>query len=196
MAITKFRGLIIALATESMYGDMIALAKSPDDALDACDKQRGIQDEIHATDGVAWLRLRYEADGMRSTFREWLCQQRAKLCVEHGLAERTVDSMSVADVAAKLDGKPSDQSPGKLVWLANAMLLVKEHPEWSDTKIARTVGKSPSTLSRSTEFQTAANMARGAKSDIGKGAVTINGKSRDIEAYDYSSDPAKMDWDT
>jgi hypothetical protein len=57
----------------------------------------------------------------------------------------------------------------KIEWLAKAMLLVNKHPDWTDAKIAAEVGKDPSTLSRSPEYQQAAAMARGSKDDRPKG---------------------------
>ena len=50
--------------------------------------------------------------------------------------------------------------------------------------------------SRSTEYQTAAGMARDGKSHIPCGQVTKddNGQNR-VEAWDESGDPAKMNWD-
>ena len=44
-----------------------------------------------------------------------------------------------------------------------AMIAVNDNPEWSDARIARLVGKSPSTLSRSNLYQEAANIARGSE---------------------------------
>ncbi|MDG2012399.1 MAG: hypothetical protein P8J33_02770 [Pirellulaceae bacterium] len=92
--------------------------------------------------------------------------------------------------------------PGQLVkrelqevWLAQAMLLVRDNPGWSDAEIARRVGKNKSTLSRSKEYQNAAAMARGEKDNRKRGHITVDPESglRDIEAY--SDDPAERDWD-
>jgi hypothetical protein len=76
------------------------------------------------------------------------------------------------------------------------MLLVHDHPEWSDAHIAYQVNKNPGTLSRSREYQAAAAMARGDKADRHKGHITVDPQSgqRDVEAY--SDDPAERDWDT
>ena len=54
-------------------------------------------------------------------------------------------------------------------WLAEAMLLVNEHPEWSDAEIARKVGKDKSRLSRSKPYQMAADLARQPKKDMPTG---------------------------
>ncbi|MEE2640562.1 MAG: hypothetical protein VX768_08055 [Planctomycetota bacterium] len=87
------------------------------------------------------------------------------------------------------------KSEKSLLWLAKALLLVREHPDWSDAEISRQVGKSKSTLSRSKEYQTAAAMARGVKDDRHRGHISVNPYSglREVEAY--SDDPAERDWD-
>lgn len=89
----------------------------------------------------------------------------------------------------------TSKSEDRTRWLAEAMLLVRDNPEWSNAKIAKRVRKSPSTLSRSPEYQSAAAMARGDKSDLRRGHVTVDPDSglRDVEAY--SNDPAERDWD-
>lgn len=94
--------------------------------------------------------------------------------------------------------KPTDStSKGQQqsFWLARAMLLVRDHPDWSDAEIARRVGKDKSTLSRSKEYQAAAAMARGARDDRHRGHISVDpdSGSRDVEAY--SVDPAERDWD-
>jgi hypothetical protein len=69
-------------------------------------------------------------------------------------------------------------------WLAKAMLIVRDHPYWSDAEIARRVGKNPGTLSRSTEYKLAADLARGSKTDVPQGHVKTDSDSglRDVEA--------------
>ena len=64
------------------------------------------------------------------------------------------------------------------------MLLVQEHPDWSDAQIAREVGKHPSTLSRDKTYQAAAPMARGDKSDRRRGHIKVDPDSgqQDVEA--------------
>ena len=66
--------------------------------------------------------------------------------------------------------------------LARALLLVKEHPEWSDREIAARAGyKSHSNLVRNKIYQAAAGMARGEKTDLPHG--TKDGKSGSLEAW-------------
>lgn len=78
----------------------------------------------------------------------------------------------------------------KFEWLAKAMLIVRDEPELSNARIAKQVGKSASTLSRSREFQAAAAMARGVKSDRPKGHRKVDSDSEayGVEAYVYDDD--------
>ena len=67
--------------------------------------------------------------------------------------------------------------------LAIAMMLVQEHPDWSDRYIAEQAGyKSHSTLVRNKTYQTAAAMARGQKEDLPHGAK--DGETRNVEAWE------------
>jgi len=83
----------------------------------------------------------------------------------------------------------------RIKWLAEAMLLVQKHPDWSDRSIARTVRKSPSVLSRSKVYQAAAKIARGDKLDLRKGHRTFDADSglADIEAADFD-DPSEREF--
>jgi hypothetical protein len=92
---------------------------------------------------------------------------------------------------------PKNKTVERAKWLATAMLLVQEHPDWSDAKIAREVGKHPSTLSRHKIYQVAAAMARGDKSDRRRGHIIVDPDSGqlDVEAHSENGDPAKMEWD-
>lgn len=83
----------------------------------------------------------------------------------------------------------------KYEWLARAMMLVDEHTDWPDAKIARQVGVHPGTLSRSEYYRQAASMARGRKEENRpRGEVYINPETglREVEAVCYKDDPAKM----
>lgn len=85
----------------------------------------------------------------------------------------------------------------KLKWLAEAMLLKQEHPDWPDAKIAKIVGRDKSTLSRNEMYQAAKAQAQGDKGGLRKGHVTVDPESGqfDVEAYADSDDPAKRNWD-
>ena len=73
----------------------------------------------------------------------------------------------------------------KIEWLAKAMLVVQERPEWSDSRIASYVGKNKSTLSRNRQYQMAAALARGNKNQLNRGHTKIDPTTglTDIEAY-------------
>jgi hypothetical protein len=72
-------------------------------------------------------------------------------------------------------------------WLAEAMLTVRDHPEWSDATIAERVGIDKSRLSRSPEYRAAASMVRTPKTPAG--SVRIANGDRELEAVDDSFDP-------
>ena len=75
--------------------------------------------------------------------------------------------------------------------LATAMMLVQEHPDWSDRYIAEQARyKSHSTLVRNKTYQAAATMARGKKEDLLHG--TKNRETGDVEAWD-DADEAEGD---
>jgi LmbE family N-acetylglucosaminyl deacetylase len=69
-------------------------------------------------------------------------------------------------------------------WLAQALLLVQDHPDWSITAIAQKVGKHTSTLTRSKVFKAALELARRSKNDLPAGFLVVNPDTgqRDVEA--------------
>ena len=76
------------------------------------------------------------------------------------------------------------------------MMLVYEHLDWPDAKIAREVRVHPGTLSRSEYYRQAASMARGREEENRPGGdVYINPETglRDVEVVCYKDDPAKME---
>lgn len=80
-------------------------------------------------------------------------------------------------------------------WLAEAMLLVQDHPDWPDRRIADAVSIDPGTLSRAKEYQAAAALARGEKGNATRGHITTNpdtGQS-DVEAYADDDDSDRLD---
>jgi hypothetical protein len=65
------------------------------------------------------------------------------------------------------------------------MVLVQDHPDWSDRYIAEQAGyKNHSALSRNTTYQAAAAMARGKKEDLAHG--TKDGETGHVEAWEDS----------
>jgi hypothetical protein len=89
-------------------------------------------------------------------------------------------SSSGAAVGSLIQSKEEET----FTWVARAMFLVREHPDWSDAEIARRVEKNPGTLSRNELYKAAANLARGNKSSRAKGEVIVDSDSgqRQVEA--------------
>lgn len=88
----------------------------------------------------------------------------------------------------RTDGRMDDESdrkPPKKRWLADAMLLVRDHPEYTDRQIAENIGVHPSQLSRSKEYQRAADLVRGQKTHLPRGRIQIDPDTglRDVEGY-------------
>jgi hypothetical protein len=78
-------------------------------------------------------------------------------------------------------------------WLAEAMLMVRNHPDYSDARVAELVGINKSQLSRSPEYRTAAALAR--RCITRSGNVLHTDGVRSIEAVDDTVDPnRKASW--
>jgi len=92
------------------------------------------------------------------------------------------------------EGFPSDPQTARKVKsktkLATAMMLVQEHPEWSDRYIAEKAGykgRAPHTsLSRSKVYKAAAALARGKKEDLPHG--TKDRETGGVEAWENSDE--------
>jgi hypothetical protein len=70
-------------------------------------------------------------------------------------------------------------------WLPQAMLLVRDHPDWPDSQIAEAVGVNKSTLSRNDQYQKAAQLTRGGGADRHRGYITSDRNGgRGLEAID------------
>ena len=61
--------------------------------------------------------------------------------------------------------EPADRRSEQRKWLGHAVMLVRDFPSWSNARIAREVGKHPSTLCRSSEFQAVADQYRNGTGD-------------------------------
>jgi len=98
---------------------------------------------------------------------------------------------------AELQTPPTTRKEQQAFWLAKAMLLVRDHPGWSDAEIAQRVDRHRSTLSRNPAYQAAAGMARGSRGDRPAGHVTHDPDTGlyGVEAYSDQDDPATKDWD-
>jgi len=101
---------------------------------------------------------------------------------------RVIESLGARDDGPKQAKKPkTTRRERRAKWLAEAMLTVRDHPEWSDATIAERAGIDKSRLSRSPEYQAAARMARTPKTP--NGSVMIADGDRSVEAVDDSFDP-------
>jgi hypothetical protein len=102
-------------------------------------------------------------------------------------------SLSLSDAAGteatELFGKKEKQ----IEWLTKAMFLVQDHPDWSDARIAKAVGKHKSTLSRNQTYRRAAAMARGSKEDRHRGHKTVNPDTGQLDVVAYTKDPDRDD---
>jgi len=107
---------------------------------------------------------------------------------ESGGDERTVDDVDGS-------GKPAAETrqQRKLEWLAKAMILVQENPDWPDVVIAQKVGRNPSQLSRSKSYQTVAAGFRGDKSSIVSGFIVKDDDTGTLDVEAYSDDPTEPD---
>ena len=74
---------------------------------------------------------------------------------------RVIELLETAGSQAT-DDQPSGTSrkERRIKWMAEAMLVVRDHPDWPDADIARKAGIDPSQLSRCQEYQRAAGIAR------------------------------------
>jgi hypothetical protein len=82
-----------------------------------------------------------------------------------------------------------DKKTRRIEWIVKAMLLVKDHPEWTDKKIAEEVKIDPAQLSRCQEYQKCAKEVR-CGDPPPKGYLRINPETRqqDTEAYSEEDD--------
>jgi hypothetical protein len=86
----------------------------------------------------------------------------------------------------------------RALWMSQAMLMIRDHPDWSDKDIAMAVGINPSQLTpqRCPEYQAAKALAIKAREELLRGHVETDRDTgnRTVEAYDMD-DPAERDWD-
>ena len=117
----------------------------------------------------------------------------AILLEQHGEAlKRSGLSLGQSDAAGNEATELVGKKEKQLKWLAEAMVLVQEHPDWSDARIAEAVEKHKSTLSRNPFYRIAAAMARGSKEDRHRGHRTVNPDTGQLGVEAYTEDP---DWD-
>lgn len=102
-----------------------------------------------------------------------------------------IESLGARDDGPKPPKEPKPSRRARRAkWLAEAMLTVRDHPEWPDATIAERAGIDKSQLSRSPEYQMAAQMARSPKTP--DGSVTVADGDRSVEAVDDSFDPNRL----
>jgi hypothetical protein len=98
---------------------------------------------------------------------------------------RTLEASEAGDLDREATSKQRSSTAqpkrGKGQWLGEALILLRDHPEWTDARIARECGVDRSRLSRSKEFKKAAGLARGRKADLPRGEKTADGR---LEAFD------------
>jgi hypothetical protein len=84
-------------------------------------------------------------------------------------------------VARSSDRRPQRPRRKRFQWMAEALLLCKDYPEWPDARIARMVGVDKGTLSRNKMYRAAAMLGRqGTPPPKGN----KDGKTGRIEAYE------------
>jgi hypothetical protein len=114
----------------------------------------------------------------------------AQIKSEQGRLQRqTIAAATIADGGQQPASKPrgndaaaertevtraATQAAKRTEWLARALLLVRDHPDWPDAEIARKVGRDKSVLSRDETYQTAAQMARARTTDLPKGHIKLD----------------------
>jgi hypothetical protein len=71
------------------------------------------------------------------------------------------------------------------------MLTVRDHPDWTDGRVAKEVGCAGSTLSRSAQYQRAAAVARGTTDSVTRGHMVRNrdGTNEQAEGRVYDAEP-------
>jgi len=131
--------------------------------------------------------LRGVGPGTRAAAYQILSQAVRKAKMEQDLAGLLEETEGNRDVTIGSAGSPPKKEmnvkprKNKLAWLGDALVLVREHPDWSDRAIARSVEVSAGTLSRSPEYQTGATLARGKKAD--RPAGYRDSETGDFDAY-------------
>jgi len=81
--------------------------------------------------------------------------------------------------------KPSTRKKKKEVEIIQALMILQEHPDWPDARIAKEASVHASTLCRSQLYQKASTLVRGKKTDRPKGHVKRGEDGlRDVEAID------------
>ncbi|MCG3138805.1 MAG: hypothetical protein HJJLKODD_02674 [Phycisphaerae bacterium] len=89
----------------------------------------------------------------------------------------------ISKVPTESSSSAEERERRRREWLAKGMLLVRDHPDRSDARIAQQLGIDRSTLSRCPEYRAAAAMARGQASGLPRGFRVTSDESSGVEAY-------------
>lgn len=145
-----------------------------------------------ATAGSTWF-TKY-ADGLAQWLRSHFGGDSNDLA-KNDVANSYVGISGTAERCGQ-NSKLASRKERRMEWLAKAMLLVREHPEWPNAKIAQNVGVDPAQLTkkRCPEFHAAAALARDGTPRRGHVTFDRDSRTSDVEAYD-EDDPAQRDWD-
>jgi predicted RNA-binding Zn-ribbon protein involved in translation (DUF1610 family) len=97
--------------------------------------------------------------------------------------EGALQTANIVTTTAEQSATSETREGNKRAQLAEAMLCVRDHPKWSDRKIAKAVKVAASTLSRSRVYQAAAAMARTDKAGAKRGHnIVDNTGLHDVQA--------------
>ncbi len=110
-----------------------------------------------------------------------------------GLATTGKDQVIKRQVKAATQNALNTKAMAKVGWLSMAMLIVNEHPNWSDAQIARATQKHPATLSRNETYKIAARQARSAGTKPTPGFTTTDPDSGDQDVVAVDPDSTEPD---
>ncbi|MCC7193568.1 MAG: hypothetical protein IT444_12390 [Phycisphaeraceae bacterium] len=194
-------GAARAISNLKIIEDFIAKAQELADAIPTSDLIREVKTElmmasntfIGAVSSAEWefqhgqeqVAIKNIRDVTRKAWK--LCGKKLRrLIVGVKVLSREAPSSADEPTAAKkpVTSAPMSARERRVQWEIKAMMLVQDHPEWSDAKIARHVGKNPATLSRSKQYKKGAALARSGGIDLPKGYKTVDevSKTTDVAA--------------
>ena len=117
--------------------------------------------------------------------QEVLAEQLQAACAISETLEAAVNATRDRSDSKNVTGRQAR----RMEWTLKAMLLVDQHPDWPDCRIAGEVGVHPATLSRRTEYKAFAKAARGGTGIVRKGYR--DAETGDVVAIDdeFEDDP-------
>jgi hypothetical protein len=133
---------------------------------------------------------------------EWLT---TKYALAQGISDQEVDDATIQEMVNVLmtprrpkhqaREAPTSRGERRMRWVAEALMLVHAHPDWSDAKIARRVGIDKSQLSRCEEYRRARVVLKG---DVPSGHAETDADTnsrRGVEAYSLDDASTETEWD-